>query len=200
MSSSTDFRSAKDEIFLCDTGATVSIIGLQVAKDNGLKVNRLKTPRKIIEISGGTLDIVGQCEFFVKLEVLGRTKRLTCLVLRGNKVDREILISGQMLKIWDMIHPSFPNETISTYVRKLRSVKLDNKVSSMYDKSPIPTSERISTDHKGCIKLWHKTLKKYLDVFKDRLDKQDRVKIKPVHLEIDTFHNIRTVHTNKPYD
>ena len=41
VSNSTDFRSAKDEIFLCDTGATVSIIGLQVAKENG-----------------GTLDIV----------------------------------------------------------------------------------------------------------------------------------------------
>ena len=53
---------------------------------------------------------------FVKLKVLGRTKRLTCLVLQGNKVDREILISEQMLKTWDMIHPSFPNETISTYV------------------------------------------------------------------------------------
>ena len=58
VSNSTDFRSAKDEIFLCDTGAKVSIIGL----------------RKIVEASGGTLDIVGQCELFVKLAVLGRTK------------------------------------------------------------------------------------------------------------------------------
>ena len=97
-----------------DTGATVSIIGLQVAKDNWLKVNKVKTPHNIVEASGGKLDIVGQCELFVKLAVLGRTKRLTCLVLRGNKVDREILISSQMLKSWDMIHPTFPNETIST--------------------------------------------------------------------------------------
>ena len=78
MSNSTDFRSAQDQIFVCDTGAMVSIIGLQVARDNGLRVNRLKTPRKIVEASGGTLDIVGQCELFVKLKVLGRTKRLTC--------------------------------------------------------------------------------------------------------------------------
>ena len=98
-----------------DTGVTVSLIGLKVAKDNGLKVNKLKTPCNIVEASGGNW---GQCELFVKLAVLGRTKRLTCLVLRGNKVDREILISSQMLKAWDMIHPSFPNETISTSVRK----------------------------------------------------------------------------------
>ena len=34
VSNSTDFRSAQDECFLCDTGATVSIIGLQVAGSN----------------------------------------------------------------------------------------------------------------------------------------------------------------------
>ena len=97
-----------------DIGATVSIIGLQVAKDNGLTINKLKTPRNIVEASGGKLDIVGSCELFVKLAVLGRTKRLTCLVLRGIKVDREILISSQMLKSRYMIHPTFPNKTLST--------------------------------------------------------------------------------------
>ena len=80
-----------------------------------------------------------------------------------------------------MIHPSFPHETISTYVRKLRSVNLDNKISSIYDKSPMSTSERISTGPKECIKLRHKILKKYSDVFKDRLDKQDRVIIISQH-------------------
>ena len=124
-----------------------------------LKISRLKIPRKIVEASGGTLDIVGQCEFYVKFQVLGKTKHLTCLVLRGNKVSREILISGKMLKLFDMIQPSFPHETISTYVRKLRSV--DNKISSIYDKSPLSTSERISNDPKECIKLRHKILKKY---------------------------------------
>ena len=64
---------------------------------------------------------------FVKLKVLGRTKRMTCLVLRGNQVDHEILISGQMLKAWDMIHPSFPHETIRTYVNNLNFVKSAEK-------------------------------------------------------------------------
>ena len=132
---------------------------------------------------------MGQCELFVKLAVLGRTKGLTCLVLRGNKVDREILISGQMLKIWDMIHPSFPHETISTYVNNLNTVKLaKNKVNSVYSKSPISTSAQIGMVHKGCTKLLQKILKRYSDVFKDRLDKHDSANIKPVHLEIDTYY------------
>ena len=65
----------------------MSIIGLQVARDNKLKIKRLKTPSKIIDASGGQLDIVGQTEMFVKLKVLGKIKRMTCLVLRGNQVD-----------------------------------------------------------------------------------------------------------------
>ena len=44
----------------------------------------------------------------------------------------------------------FPNETISTYVRNLNTVKLaKNKVNSVYSKSPISTSVQISTVHKG---------------------------------------------------
>ena len=85
-----------------------------MARDNGLKMSKLKTPRIIIEASGAILDTVRQCVFFVKLQVLGKTKKLNCLVLRGNSVDREILISGKMLKLWNVIHPSFPHESIVT--------------------------------------------------------------------------------------
>ena len=77
VSKNTNFRSNQaQEIFLFDAGATLSIIGLQVAKDNGLQIIKVKTPRNIIEASGTKLDIVGQCEFFVKLQVLGETKEL----------------------------------------------------------------------------------------------------------------------------
>ena len=48
------------ESFLFDTRATVCIIGLQVAKDNNLKISKLKSPRNIIEVSGAPLDIVGE--------------------------------------------------------------------------------------------------------------------------------------------
>ena len=68
VSHNTDFRSGQEECFLANTGATVSIVGLQVARDNKLKIKLLKAQCKIIEASGGQLDIVGETEMFVKLK------------------------------------------------------------------------------------------------------------------------------------
>ena len=67
VSKNTNFRSNQArEMFLFNTGATVSIIGLEVARDNGLKMSKLKNPRNIIEASGAKLDIVGQYKFYIK--------------------------------------------------------------------------------------------------------------------------------------
>ena len=58
--------------------ATVSIIGLQVAKDNKLLVNKLDTPRNIVEATGSRLDIVRSCELFMKLKVLSGPEGKKC--------------------------------------------------------------------------------------------------------------------------
>ena len=76
------FKIAQTETFLFDTGATVSMIGLIIAQANDLTINKIDTPRNIVEASGTQLDIVGSCTIYVKLEVLGKTKRLKCLVLK----------------------------------------------------------------------------------------------------------------------
>ena len=81
---------------------------MEVAKDNKIKINKLTSPRNIIEASGRPLDIIGQCDFFIKLSVLGKIKKVNCLLLRGNDIDHEILISGQKLNEWRMIHPTVP--------------------------------------------------------------------------------------------
>ena len=52
-------KAALTETFLFDMGATVSIIGQQVATDNHLSVNKLDSPRNIVEASGAKLDIIG---------------------------------------------------------------------------------------------------------------------------------------------
>ena len=86
-------------------------------------------------------------------------------------MDREVLISCKMLKRWDLIHKTFPHETVGQYVR--RKIKLQ-KVASVYDKSAIPSKVRVSTVPHECQKLRNKILTKYADVFKDKLEKGDR--------------------------
>ena len=98
MSKNVDFRISRCETFLSDTGAGISIIGEAIARDNRIQVIKLQNPRRIVEASGSELDIIGSCEIFCKLSVINSVKRLQCLVLRGNHVDREILVSCQTLK------------------------------------------------------------------------------------------------------
>ena len=69
LSKTLDFRKALTEVFLFDTGASVSIIGQQVARDNQLHVTKLTIPRNIVEASGAPLDIIRESDFYVKLPV-----------------------------------------------------------------------------------------------------------------------------------
>ena len=55
ISKNLDFRTALTETFLFDTGATVSIIGQQVALDNHLSVNKLDTPPSKHQVLDWTL-------------------------------------------------------------------------------------------------------------------------------------------------
>ena len=48
VSNSTSFRDARDEVFLFDSGAGVSIIGETIAIDNRIKVYKLQKPRQIV--------------------------------------------------------------------------------------------------------------------------------------------------------
>ena len=45
------------------------------------------------------MDIIGETSFYVKLDNFGgKVKTMNAMVLRGNNVDREILVSGTVLK------------------------------------------------------------------------------------------------------
>ena len=81
------------------------------------------------EASGAKLDIIGTADMFVKIRAIGKTKKLRCLIFRGSGVDREILISCKMLKRWDLLHETFPHETVRQYVK--RKLKLQ-KVASVF--------------------------------------------------------------------
>ena len=65
-----DFRSARIERLLLDSGAQVNIVGEAIARDAKVKIVKLKTERFVTEASGNKLNIIGACEFFIKLPCL----------------------------------------------------------------------------------------------------------------------------------
>ena len=166
VSNKMDFRDAKEERFLFDTGARACIMGEKMAKDNKIKIRKLQTPKSIHEASGARLDIIGFATLFVKLEAIKKIKQLTCFILRGHSVDREVLISIKMLRKWDLIHPTFPHETIKTYVNRQMKIK---KVASIFDKSSIPTKVKVSNVPTKCDKLRQKIKKNMKGHLKKKL-------------------------------
>ena len=66
---------------------------------------------------------IGSCEIFVKVPFLKAIKKLECLVLCGNDVDREILVSCETLKKWDIIHCTFGQETVTSYIIRCKMTR-----------------------------------------------------------------------------
>ena len=149
-----DFRNSKTEMLFLDSGAGVNIIGEDIANDSKVKIYKLKQERFVTEASGNLLNIIGVCEIFVKIPFVKSTKKLECLVLRGNSVDREILISCDTLMKWDLIHDTF-GRTVTDYIHrnnsnrynisnsKLNKIKVKNinSMSQLYNKSNISTDD-----------------------------------------------------------
>ena len=166
ISKSTDFRKAKREKFLMDSGAQVCIMGEEMAKENKLEIKSLTKPRNVHEASGRRLDIIGTADMWVKIAAIKTMKRLRCLILRGSGVDREVLISCKMLKRWGLIHPSFPHETVETFCKK--QIKAQ-KIAAVFDKSPVSSNDRISNIPMECQVLRKNILKKHSAIFKDKI-------------------------------
>ena len=103
-----------------------------------------------------------------------------------------------------MIHPTFPHESVDTYINKLCSndsnILDTNKIYAIYEKSLITTKEKLSQKDQKCTDLRNKILKDHHDIFKDQLGPEDRVNIAPVHLEVDHTRNISPVKAMKPFD
>merc|ERR1712082_177523 len=134
---------------------------------------------------------------FVNIEAIGKMKTLRCVILRGRGVDREILISCKMLKRWNLIHPTFPHETVDKFVN--RQLKL-RKVASVFDKSATSSKDRVNTIPLECQVLRKEILKKHAGIFKDKIGKMDRVNIPPVKLQLDESKNIPPSNVSKPFD
>merc|ERR1712002_176898 len=174
VSNRLNFRSAKTERLLLDSGAQVNIVGETIARDAKVKIIKLKNDRFVTEASGNRLNIIGVCIFYVKLPFLRNAKKLECLVLRGKAVDREILISCETLLKWDLIHSSFGKETVTDYCtrtykstnytrnleNKVKFTKIKNvSIAQLYTKSRVPTEKLLERVPEECVLLKQKNLK-----------------------------------------
>ena len=165
--------------------------------ENRLTIKSLTKPRNVYEASGSRLDIIGTADMWVKIAAIGKMKKLRCLILRGSGVDREVLISCKMLKRWNLIHSSFPHETVDNFAK--RKFKLQ-KAAAVFDKSSIPSNVRVNTIPLECQIVRKNMLKKHAGIFKDKLGKLDRVNIPPVKLQLDETKDIPPTNVGKPFD
>ena len=135
-------------------------------------------------------------------------------MLRGNCVDREILVSCDTLKKWDLIHSTFGRETVTDFINRSNStcynisnsrlirnkVKNVNSLSQLYNKSQISTDELLGKIPSECVKLREKILKIHKRNFKEKLGPTDRINHEPVKLQIDESRGIKPVKHSKAYD
>ena len=201
ISKTTDFRKAKMERLLMDSGAQVCIMGETMALENKLEIKSLKKPKNVHEASGRRLDIIGTADMWVKIGAVKSIKRLRCLILRGSGVDREILVSCKMLKRWGLLHHSFPHETIEDFCnRKFKVKSQKTKTAAVFNKSPVSSNDKIQNVPDDCQKLRKKILKKHSGIFKDKLGKLDRVNLPPVKLHLDETNDEPPSNVGRPYD
>ena len=98
-----------------DTGCTQAIANLSVIKALGIQIEPLKRNMKIIDAGNKTLAVLGTARLFIQAEHLGvARKSIEVAVIEGG-YEKEILISLFYLKKWDMVHSSFPFQTISDF-------------------------------------------------------------------------------------
>ena len=63
------------------------------------------------------LNILGTSNIFINMQVTGKGKKmLEGAVIKGNKQEREILVSLQNMKRFGIVHPTFGFETIDQFI------------------------------------------------------------------------------------
>ena len=95
------------ECFIPDTGTTVPIIPMNIAKRHNLTIKPTDPDEPGCEsASGHDMEIIGQMEFFTKFDSLKRIKKIRGLVT--NDEGQEILLDEHTLREWSIIPPNFP--------------------------------------------------------------------------------------------
>ena len=100
-----------------DSGCTNPIVTREVTEDLKMKLDPVINPLKIIQADGTALDVIGSVILYLESENLKGRRRNECPVIEGNGA-REILISLEYLKRWNIVHSTFPRESLDDYLNR----------------------------------------------------------------------------------
>ena len=104
------------ETCVCDTGCSLTICSLEIIKALKAEITPLKRNLQILDASGTNLKIIGTSTIFFSSQIINNKKKLlNCAVLDGP--EREVLISLSCLKEMNLVHDTFPNQTVLSYIQ-----------------------------------------------------------------------------------
>ena len=88
-----------EEDMCADTGCTKPIIGTEICREQKISIQPLAGGMVIADASGNKLNIIGTSVFLHPISTGSgnRKRRVKAAVLEGNLVDREVLISLELL-------------------------------------------------------------------------------------------------------
>ena len=122
--------------------------------------------------SEATLEIIGSVILYLEAENMKGRRRIECAVIEGNGV-REMLISLEYLKRWNIVHSTFPRENLDDYLLR----KYFNKQTAYYseslnlNKNLYEVDREIKEPSERCRKKREEILKKHPECFKEVLEK-----------------------------
>ena len=182
-----------------DSGCTFPIASLEVVNQLKAKIWPLTQSLTIVEASGSPLTLLGTASIFIESDVLGDgRKEIECAIIQGTEGTKEVLISLRLMKNWGMIHESFPHETIDAFYKRVYESEIYDRSYLSYYSVESSVSKPLPPPSKQCQLLKEKILSKWKDIFKNKLDKSDRVSIPPVNLSLKP--GSVPVYNSRPFD
>ena len=119
-----------DVAAIMESGCTHPLTTFTVTEAIRKNINPLTRPIEIVEASGDNLKILGTVQAYLECEVLGGRKLVEAAVIEGEGAS-EVLVSLGLMKKWDLIHDSFPQETVSDFLTRMTN-KTKIAYSSLY--------------------------------------------------------------------
>merc|ERR1711954_16097 len=202
-------QNEKLETAVGDTGCTTSCIPWKMAKEHSLKIEKVDPDEPLMKsYHGANMKIRGQTKCFIQIQHRKgfTTKKLLHALVIEDAYDQEILISWDNCILMGIKPESFPycnmehdvepqsdenqnaeemenkEESQNRRIQSIENPKLLQNVINQAIKR-IESKESEEKNKRTAKEMRKKFLKKYADVFKEKLEKGDKVRCPPVRIE-----------------